>query len=566
MRFALLLAALAGVPAWGQAPTAEITTKEAAPTFKSGTNLVPVPVVVRDRNGRAIGNLGIEDFELFDNGKPQMISKFSVEKLAKDSATSAPTAPAGSQPIGAGGATPADLSSDGIPTRFVAYLFDDLHLDPGDLKHTVDAARTQIDAAPHTQRMAIYTTSGLVMQEFAADRDKLHAALATMGTGHASLTNTLQKTSCPIMGYYMGNLIHEKGDGQALSVATADAVRCSGAPPPVAQTLATEAARRADLQGDKDTASSLDQLRNVVAKMASMPGQRTLVLVSDGFFVTENRLPEQTGLIERAIRANVVIGTLDARGNFQTSEPDAMEDANPRTLAQRTVYRNAEATFDGQVLSALADGTGGNYYHGLNDYHEGIERTAAAPDYLYVLGFSPVDLKLDGKYHNLKVVLKTVKGMDIQSRKGYYAPQYGTNPAEQAKQQIEESFFSRDEVHDVPAVLQTQYFKDDSGNVTLSTIAKIDIRKLPFRKDAGRNDDDLTVVTGLFDNDGNYVTGMQKIVQMKLLDATIEKLGGSGISLKNSFAVHTGRYMVRMVVRDSEGELMSAQSGLVEIP
>ncbi len=43
---------------------------------------------------------------------------------------------------------------------------------------------------------------------------------------------------------------------------------------------------------------------------------------------------------------------------------------------------------------------------------------------------------------------------------------------------------------------------------------------------------------------------------MKLLDATIEKLSGSGISLKNSFAVHTGRYMVRMVVRDSEGELM----------
>ncbi len=95
------------VLAWAQAPAAEITTqatapvaeivnKEAAPTFKSGTNLVPVPVVVRDRNGKAIGNLGIEDFELFDNGKPQMISKFSVEKLLrKDMIPTSTPAPPG---------------------------------------------------------------------------------------------------------------------------------------------------------------------------------------------------------------------------------------------------------------------------------------------------------------------------------------------------------------------------------------------------------------------------------------------------------------------------------------
>ncbi len=51
--------------------------------------------------------------------------------------------------------------------------------------------------------------------------------------------------------------------------------------------------------------------------------------------------------------------------------------------------------------------------------------------------------------------------MEIQARKGYYAPQYGTDPAEQAREQIEESFFSRDEVHDLPAILQTQFFKDD---------------------------------------------------------------------------------------------------------
>ncbi len=61
--------------------------------------------------------------------------------------------------------------------------------------------------------------------------------------------------------------------------------------------------------------------------------------------------------------------------------------------------------------------------------------------------------------------------------------------------------------------------------------------------------------------------GRRKIVEMRLLDQTLEKHFNSGIAVKSSFAVHPGRYVVRMVVmRDSEGQLMSAQSSLVEIP
>ena len=41
------------------------------------------------------------------------------------------------------------------------------------------------------------------------------------------------------------------------------------------------------------------------------------------------------------------------------------------------------------VIANLADGTGGTFYHGTNDYDEGFTRVAAAPEYKYVLsGFS----------------------------------------------------------------------------------------------------------------------------------------------------------------------------------
>ncbi len=58
----------------------EMETKEAPAKFTSRVNLVPVTVVVRDRQGHAVGNLTKEDFRLLDNGKPQVISRFSVEK------------------------------------------------------------------------------------------------------------------------------------------------------------------------------------------------------------------------------------------------------------------------------------------------------------------------------------------------------------------------------------------------------------------------------------------------------------------------------------------------------
>jgi hypothetical protein len=53
---------------------------------------------------------------------------------------------------------------------------------------------------------------------------------------------------------------------------------------------------------------------------------------------------------------------------------------------------------------------------------------------------------------------------------------------------------------------------------------------------------------------------------MKLRDSTLDRLDRSGITVKSSFDVKPGSYLVRLVVRDKEGEMMAARNGAVVIP
>jgi hypothetical protein len=154
----------------------------------------------------------------------------------------------------------------------------------------------------------------------------------------------------------------------------------------------------------------------------------------------------------------------------------------------------------------------------------------------------------------------------LQARKGYYAPKHETDLAQQAKQDIEDAVFSREVMKDIPVALHTQFFKSGDFDAKLSVMAHVDIKSLHYRKEEGRNRNDLTVVSVLFDPNGNFVAGMDKRIELRLKDGTLENKLGSGITVKSTFDVKRGSYVVRLVVRDSEGQMMAAENGAVEIP
>ena len=54
-----------------------------APSFRSAVNRATVPVIVRDREGRAVRGLPKEAFELLDEGRPQQIVSFFARDRAR---------------------------------------------------------------------------------------------------------------------------------------------------------------------------------------------------------------------------------------------------------------------------------------------------------------------------------------------------------------------------------------------------------------------------------------------------------------------------------------------------
>ena len=549
------------------ATSPEVSTQEEVAVFQSKVTLIEVPVVVRDKKGGAVGTLRQEDFQLFDKGKLQVISRFSVEKSGGGRAiASVPTPEAEGVP---GDKYKGDAPPVIAPDHFVGLLFDDIHINFADLVAARVAAQKFIASnLKSADRVAIFTTSGQNLLDFTDDRDRLNKAVSKLALHPLERAST---EKCPTLSIYQADQMINVHDPDAIGVAIATVKACYHAPSMTddqAKAIALAHARNVLEEGRIETNANVVNLKNVVRKMAEMPGQRTLILASPGFIFQQDQFQDEGPAIDLAIRSGVVINALDVKGVRGADMFSAEKSAPPGSAGLR-LDRDADQATSG-TLDDLASGTGGRSFH-ENFLELGLQELGAAPEVFYLLGFSPQNLKLDGKFHSLKVSLnaslKTTAGMSVQARRGYYAPTHLASAEEDAKEEITQALFSRDEMSDIPVEMNTRFFKASESEARLSVTSRVDVRKLRFRKSDDRNVNDVRVVCALFDRNGNYVQSVAKTIQMRLLEGALQnsKLSG-GISVRSDFTVVPGTYVIRLVVRDAEGETMTAQNSAVRIP
>jgi VWFA-related protein len=380
-------------------------------------NAVLVPVVVRDGQGRAVGNLEKEDFQLFDQNKPQTISGFTVEKRAGGGsyANAAEVAPVPREVT-----TPASP----VPERCVVFLFDDMHLSDGDLVQVQKAATKMLATSLSDSDMAAVVSISGTNSGLTRDRAKLEEAVMKL---KLQRLYRHEGRSCPNVDYHQADQIVNKHDVMALEAAIGDALACANLDPrtmrKVAERMARSAASNALMTGDQDTRATLGMLSEVVRRMGPLPGQHTLILVSPGWLtLTAEAMTEKSQILDLAAQANVTISTLDARGLF-TTEVGASERApsTPWNVGYESQSRLESMSLNHDIMAELAEGTGGTFFYNSNDLQGGFKLLTAVPEYVYLLEFSLQNVKRDGTYHHLEVKVDK-KGLHLQARRGYFAP------------------------------------------------------------------------------------------------------------------------------------------------
>ncbi len=391
-----------------QAQKGQTTAEKNPYTVQSNVDLVLVPVVVRDREGRLVGDLTEQDFQIFDNNKRQVISGFMLASV-------------GPQPIPRKTIEGRPQIPTTSPRRFVILLFDDLHVTFSDLARSKEAAKRVLAELNGSDLSAVISLSGSVNSGITADQVTLLAALAKIRP-----QTVFQKTGtdCPDMDYYQAELIVNEHDSVALQAATEDVLNCNPSldNPGIAERLAEHAAERVFALGEQDNRVSFASLRDAVKRTAALPGLSTLILISPGFStVTAQAKHEESQLIDNAAISNVTINTLDARGLY-TTEVNASDRGatSTRTNQLKSEYLRSSMTQGENIMAELADGTGGTFVHNTNDLSGGLKSLSSPPQYLYVLEFHSRDLKHNNTYHRLKVRV-TRKGVRVQARKGYFA-------------------------------------------------------------------------------------------------------------------------------------------------
>jgi VWFA-related protein len=382
--------------------------------FKASARLVLVSAVLRDAKGHAIGNLEQGAFRLFDEGKPQVITHFSVEASTPGPAAQDKEGKAEESSHVPDAAPPVTPGKGAGVERSIAYLFDDVHSSSEDLASAERAAEKHFSALTAGEHAAIFTTSGAVTVEFTDDRAKLLTGLKALKP-HALVT----PNDCPSISYYMADLMVNKQDAGATGAAIADVMACAFHGTGTLQQAARLAAAKAYEvlnAGNMENQNALAVLKNVVRRMGNLPGQRSIVLVSPGFLtITQDTQEEETEIVDRAVESGIVINALDARGLYTVGYSGNSGQADTDKL----LIDSADGQARSDVMAELASGTGGVFFHNNNNLEEGFRRTGGVPEFVYVLGFSPQ--KLDGKFHKLKVTLNGGEKFEVQARKGYYA-------------------------------------------------------------------------------------------------------------------------------------------------
>lgn len=398
------------------------------PTFRASANIIAVEAAVTDKSGRPITSLSAADFTIVENGQPQPVQTMYLVssdpnfvrtgKFADDSASAANTSTAG----GTGSAAASgEVVRRELRGRVMVFVFDLNHLGADGYKRSKAAVESFLKSgAQQGDMIGVVAGATMLNNRIDSDRAALLKAMEKMPGPNVSRYNDLRSWPRLIDEAEAVAIARGNDETTARVVLRACAERpdeCSskGGDEPVRQQIEGKA-RQTAAEVQRYTALSLNMLLTMANSLGRFPGNKHVLVFSDGFYTGEQRewLKNVTTL---AARNNVRFSTLDARGLSRDPRTQSFMNEQPLQAAGDLSPLSSDENSD--VLSSLAIDTGGEVIMNRNDLRPGIDIVSRASSAYYVLGYSPVT-PMDGNYHSLSVKVNR-PDVTIRARKGYIA-------------------------------------------------------------------------------------------------------------------------------------------------
>lgn len=404
--------ALCALCAWPD-PTATAQQKprdgQQTGTFKSSTSLVEVDIIVKDKDGRFVGGLTSDDFEVLEAGKPQPIQHFYL-------VTENPTS---SGEISAQVVLP--RSPDQRERRVFVIMFDSEHLAPTNLGRLKKAASDFVrENFRPTDLGGVFMNGGLWHGRMSSDRQELLAGIRAVTPAFETTSSRIRPLlEFPRIEGEFDAIRIDAGD-QRLLDDTAQR-NCTDDPDACAREGGAEyvvdkvqqKARQFIEDSRRATSSTIDALGYIASNLARLEGRKTMLLLSEGFFVDDvrGRLPQVAGL---ASRAGITIYTLNVRGT---------DGAGGRMFADASLPGSGwslRADTSEEGLDVLSAETGGISFRHTDNFSLALSSVASDTSTYYVLAYSPENTTLDGKFRRIELRTKW-KGLTVRARRGYVA-------------------------------------------------------------------------------------------------------------------------------------------------
>jgi VWFA-related protein len=572
----VLATALAGAqqPPSPQEPTTPPTPEV---TFKVEVNYVEEDVRVVDRDGRFVRGLKREDFQVFEDGKPQKVEIFGMVDIPN-------TRPR----------TPLYLGPDALPIepdvavnkqvldgRLYLLVLDDYHVAPLRSQNVRNIARRFVrEKLGPDDQAAVVVTSGLrrASQDFTQNRRLLIEAIDNF------------------LGQKLPSAGVERNEKMSREMNAAGAPIDDAGDPiqidPANRYIGDDRSAERTFQARQ----ALNSLRSISEWMSAIQGRRkAIIYISEGVdynlfdiftggdptnfnFENFNMIQTETyDTIAAASRSNVQIYSVDPRGLTSMGQEDieigglaaGAYNLGPKQLLQ-------ELQSSQMNLRQLSEETGGVAFVGRNDFNAGFDRIVEENSQYYVLGYYSTNDKRDGKLRNIGVRVAGYPDAQVTYRKRYAAPR-GRGPKNTAagKPLDPTKSLNADLVNTmtsplpktgiqlrVSAIAKKGAGKTTDVEVLIDTLG----RDLTFADRNGTFVNRLSMQVGVFNKEGKSIFAERPDVDLNLRPESHERVTQNGVRILRHLSLPPGRYQLRVAAQDS-GKVKQGSAHLdIDVP